>query len=410
MAVRPVQSKTKAVQIAPLDAPRVDELPADDFVTIILPCLDEEGSVGLVVEEAIRTLEAAHIPAEVLVVDNGSHDQSVEVAVAAGARVVHEERRGYGRAVRTGIAAARGSIVVMADADWTYDMTKLPLLIDPIKRGTADLALGARLHEANRESMPFLHKYVGTPALTAFIRTAGGYANLTDSQSGFRCFRKATISTLGLSADGMELTSEMLLKSSRHNLTVVEVPTGYRKRIGISKLDTLSDGLRNLRVLVLLAPELFFLVPGALLFLAGTALTIAAFLPSKGLEIGSLRWQPIFFATIALVLGLQIFLVGLVFVWRRASVTGRKIERGLQFIVASWFPLACSVLGAASLLAGFGLDLLLGALWVQGRSTIDFLPTASLAQSLLLVGGSLGSFGLVVMWLHWDRNQDNDGD
>jgi glycosyltransferase involved in cell wall biosynthesis len=406
MAVRLNGSKVPAA----IEAKSADGERIADSVTVVLPCLNEEDSVGLVVEEALRTLDAAGIPCEVLVVDNGSRDRSVEAAIAAGATVIHEERRGYGRAVRSGIAAATGTIVVMADADCTYDMSKLPLLIGPIQRDEADLVMGSRLHEATRRTMPILHKYLGTPALTAFIRTAGGYSNLTDSQSGFRCFRKQTILRLKLAADGMELTSEMLLKSSRHNLRVVEVPTGYRHRMGVSKLNTFADGWRNLKVLVLLAPEIFVLVPGAALFLFGAVLTTAGLLPFHGIQVGSTRWQPIFFATIALVLGLQTMLVGLIFLWRRAVLTGRTMGRGYRFISAAAFPRVCATTGVGALLAGFGLDGLLFVKWIQGRSNLDELPIASFAQSLVLVGGSLASFGLVVMWLHWDRRQNQDAD
>lgn len=379
-------------------------------VSVVLPCLNEEESVGLVVDEALRTLKAAGIPGEVLVVDNGSSDRSVDVALSAGARVIHEPRRGYGRAVRTGIGKSSGTIIVMADADWTYDMTKLPLLIEPINSGSADLTMGSRLHEATRQTMPLLHKYVGTPALTMFIRTAGGYHNLTDSQSGFRCFRRDTMQALRLQADGMELTSEMLLKSSRRGLRVVEVPTGYRKRVGLSKLNTLQDGLRNLRVLIQQAPEAFFMIPGAALFILGAALSAAALLPTHGVEIGSLRWQPIFFSTIALVLGLQTMLVGLVFVWRQAALTGQKIRHRLAFIRSPSFPARCTIAGAAVLITGLAIDALLLAKWLNGVSTVADLPVAALAQSLLLTGGSLGSFGLVLKWLHWDQKQNRDQD
>jgi hypothetical protein len=269
--------------------------------------------------------------------------------------------------------------------------------------------MGSRLHEATRKTMPMLHRYVGTPALTAFIRTAGGYGGLTDSQSGFRCFRKDTIARLKLAANGMELTSEMLLKSSRHGLRLIEVPTGYRKRIGQSKLNTLQDGMRNLRVLVWLVPEAFFLAPGAALFLLGAVFTWLAFLPSRGIQIGSVRWQPIFFAAIALVLGLQALLVGLVFVWRRASVSGKGVTHLLRFVRSRAFPPSCSVVGAITILAGFALDAVLFARWIRGLSSFGDLPTASFAQSLILIGGTLVSFGLVVMWLHWDKSQNEGG-
>ena len=404
MATRQVRSRSHPEAVRPLDAA------VTDFVSVVLPCLNEEDSVGLVVQEALQTLRTARIQGEVLVVDNGSDDRSAEVAEKAGARVIREPRKGYGRALRSGIAEAAGSIIVMADADWTYDMTKLPLLIEPVRSGEADITIGSRLQGATRHTMPVLHRYVGTPALTALVR-ASGSSQLPDSQSGFRGFQKQAISALGLSADGMEFASEMLIKASRRNLRIVDIPTGYRKRIGTSKLNTLEDGWRHLRLILLLAPELLLLAPGALLFLVGVILTAADFLPTRGIAIGSLRWQPIFFATIALVLGLQAILVGLVFVWRRAAAAGISPGHGLGFVRTPIFPRICSLVGIAFLLGGLGLDGLLFGMWARGgqSSPID-LSIASLAQSLLLVGGSLASFGLVVMWLHWDEGQNRDGE
>lgn len=403
MATESVESAVVGVEIKPADPP------AADFVTVVLPCLNEEDSVALVVLEALETLHKAGLAGEVLVVDNGSTDRSAELATAAGARVIREDRPGYGRALRTGIAAAGGSIVVMADADWTYDLTKLPLLVAPIREGTADIAIGSRLHSATKQTMPVLHRYVGTPALTALVRQAGGYSELPDSQSGFRCFRKEAISGLNLRSDGMEFASEMLIKSSRQRLRLVDIPIGYRRRIGTSKLNTFADGWRHLRLILLLAPEILFLAPGALLFLVGVGLSAAAFLPSRGIQVGSLRWQPIFFASIALVLGLQAVLVGLVFVWRRAAHAGPPMAKGLGFIQTSRFPQVCLVLGGALLLTGLGIDALLFGRWIYGWPTSSTtLPLAALAQSLLLVGGSMGSFGLVVLWLHWDDRQNGD--
>jgi hypothetical protein len=376
----------------------------------VLPCLNEEDSVGLVVQEALQALRAAHISGEVLVVDNGSDDRSAEVAQEAGARIIHEPRKGYGRALRSGISEAVGSIVVMADADWTYDMTKLSVLIEPVRTGEADITIGSRLQGATRHTMPALHRYVGTPALTALVR-ASGSNQVPDSQSGFRCFRKEAVSALGLKADGMEFASEMLIKASRRNLRIVDIPTGYRKRIGTSKLNTLADGWRHLRLILLLAPELLLLAPGAVLFLVGVVLTAADFLPTRGIVIGSLRWQPIFFATIALVLGLQAMLVGLVFVWRRAAAAGSSPGHGLGFVRTPIFPRLCSLVGIALLVGGLGLDGLLFVEWTRGgQGSATALPIASLAQSLLLVGGSLASFGLFVMWLHWDEGQNRSGD
>ena len=376
------------------------------LVTVVLPCLNEEASVGLVVREALEVLRRSGQPGEVLVVDNGSLDRSVEVALDAGARVIHERRRGYGRALRSGIAEAHGEIVVMADADWTYDMNKLPDLIGPVLRDEADLVIGSRLHETNRHTMPVLHRYVGTPVLTALVRNAGLDGELLDSQSGFRCFRRDSIQRLNLKSDGMEFASEMLIKSGHSQLRVRNIPTGYRERIGDSKLNTLSDGWRHLRLILLLAPDLMLLGPGLTTFALGAILTGFGFLPSRGIALGSLRWQPVFFATIALVLGMQMTLVGLAYLWRRTSLSGRPLRRRLAFIRSRLFPKACLLAGTVAAAAGLALDAFLFVEWLRGSSTVESaLPMASLAQSLLLVGGSLGSFGLIVMWLHWDEAQ-----
>ena len=379
-------------------------------VSVVLPCLNEEGAVGLVVQEALATLRAAGLTAEVVVVDNGSTDRSAHVAHISGARVIHEKRRGYGRALRSGIADAKGSIVVMADADCTYDMSKLPALIGPVLNDQADIAIGSRLVDANRETMPFLHRYVGTPVLSALIRRAGTYQTSVDSQSGYRCFRKETFTRLRLLSDGMEFASEMLIKGSHHNLRVIEIPTGYRKRIGDSKLNTFADGWRHLRMILLLAPEILLLAPGGAAVAIGLILTVAAFLPARGVEVGSLRWQPIFFAGICLVLGVQSVLVGLVFVWHRTLVTGVKPPRHFQLVRSPMFAHICAIAGASLLGLGCTLDAILFVRWIRGTTDVTSLPTASLAQNAMLVGGALMSFGLIVSWLHWTERQTRRDD
>src|SRR4051812_21914741 len=137
----------------------------------------------------------------------------------------------------------------MGDADFTYDFSKIPLLIAPVARGEADLVLGSRLDAATRETMPFLHRYLGTPAITFLTARACGRRVVTDSQSGYRAFRKDSLPKLGLTSTGMELASEMLIKAARAGLEIQEIPAGYRPRIGESKLSTWSDGWRHLQLI-----------------------------------------------------------------------------------------------------------------------------------------------------------------
>ena len=372
-------------------------------VSLVLPCLNEAASVGRCIDEALQTMAVAGINGEVLVVDNGSTDGSPQIAVAAGARVIREHRPGYGRAVRTGIQESRGSIVVMGDADWTYDFRKLPALIGPIRDGHADLVLGSRLEAATRKSMPILHRYIGTPLLSFLIARATGGIVVADSQTGYRAFRKEIALALGLGANGMELTSDMLIRFGRAGLRVLEVPAGYRERIGESKLNTVADGIRNLRVISLLAPQVLFLAPGVLSFFIGLLLSALAFVSPSGVAVGSLRWQPVFFSTIALVLGMDWVLMGGVLA-HRSSLSSNRSHRLFRFVGERRFPIACVVAGSAIFLAGLGLDAFLFLRWLSGLVAFDRqLAFASAAQSLLIGGGSLVTFGFIVRWLYWGQ-------
>ena len=113
-------------------------------------------------------MERAGIPGEVVVADNGSEDGSAELADAAGARVVHEPRRGYGSAYLAGFAAARGEYIVMGDADLTYDFAEIPRFVEKLDDG-AELVMGDRMDNIHPGAMPWHHRYIGNPVLTGFL-------------------------------------------------------------------------------------------------------------------------------------------------------------------------------------------------------------------------------------------------
>ena len=364
-------------------------------VTLVLPCLNEADSVGLCVRAAIDVFQRAGLAGEVVVVDNGSTDGSDEIAAAEGGRVVHEPGRGYGRALRSGILAARGSIVVMADADFTYDFEKIPMLIDPVLRGEADLVLGSRLDGATRETMPWLHRHVGTPLLTFLIRRACGATGVRDSQSGFRAFRRDRIIALGLQSDGMEFASEMLIRAVRADLRIREVSAGYRERIGASKLRRFSDGWRHLQLIFMLAPHILLVGPGAVLLIAGLAFSFTSLITPAGLTVGSLRWQPVYFSTIALVVGTQAFLFGAVLA-HESPVVAKKLRDRFRFVAHPLFTTACILAGVLAVLLGLVVDLVLFLIWVSGRAALTYgLAAASFGQSLLIVGTFLVGFGFL---------------
>ena len=245
-------------------------------VSVVLPCLNEEATVGSVVDEALAGLRAAGVVGEVIVVDNGSTDRSSEIAAARGARVIEETRRGYGSAYLAGLAAARGEIIVLADADGTYPLADLEPMLAEL-RGGADLVLGSRFNASMEDgAMPFLNRWVGNPILTGTLNLLFR-AKVSDAHCGLRAVRRSALPALDLQTTGMEFASEMVVKAAKRGLSIAEVPIGYRVRGGVSKLSPFRDAWRHVRFMLVHSPTFLFVIPGAVLFLVGllTMLTLA---------------------------------------------------------------------------------------------------------------------------------------
>jgi glycosyltransferase involved in cell wall biosynthesis len=271
-------------------------------VSVVIPCLDEEEGVGGVVRDAWQGIERLGRSGEVIVVDNGSTDRSVEIAESEGATVIQEEERGYGSAYLTGLAAARGRVIVIGDADGTYDFSKLEPFMAEIDKG-ADMVLGSRLRgEIHQGAMPWLHRHVGNPMLTRLINRFFGL-KVSDAYCGMRMFRRSVLPTLELQATGMEFALEMILKSAKRGLRIAEVPIDYHARAGDSKLNTVRDGWRSLRFLLIHSATYLFLIPGAVLLLLGLLIVIP--LSTGPVELFGWTWY-----VHAMIIGIAATLVG----------------------------------------------------------------------------------------------------
>ncbi|WP_235609061.1 glycosyltransferase family 2 protein, partial [Frankia casuarinae] len=214
--------------------PRAGGQPVE--VSVVMPCLNEQESVGVCVRKALAGLATAGAAGEVVVVDNGSTDRSADVAAAAGARVVRETRRGYGNAYLAGFAAARGRLIVMGDADDSYDFSDLGVLLAPLRAGRADYVLGSRFAgEILPGAMPWLHRYVGNPVLTGILNRLFDVRS-SDAHSGMRAFSREAYLRMQLRCEGMELASELVIAAGRAELRIEEVPITYHPRVGASKL------------------------------------------------------------------------------------------------------------------------------------------------------------------------------
>lgn len=347
------------------------------------------------VREAQAGLTRAGLTGEVLVVDNGSTDGSAELARSAGARVIAEERRGYGHAVGRGVAEARGDVTVTADADGTYDLTRLGEAVALVLDGTADLVIASRFGQLTRGSMPLLHRLVGTPALSFALRRACRGLRIRDSQSGYRAFKTRTLRALGLQAGGFELCSEMLIRASQEGLRVVERPLGYRPRVGRSKLATMADGWRHLQLILLLAPQLLLFWPGVVLLALGLALSVLSLLYPVGFQLGALHWQPIFLAPILIVLGTMGTLAGAVVTYHSTLASPRAVAH-FALVGDRRFTAGCITTGVIALLAGLVLEVVLFAFWVgDGTSPSRALALAGIAQALVIAGVVASVFGVL---------------
>jgi hypothetical protein len=355
-------------QIEEFDNQTVTEKFADDHllhgatVTVVFPCLNEELAVGACVSTALEVMRAAGVDGSVIVVDNGSTDNSARVATEAGAAVIFEQVSGYGAALRAGIDAAQSEFVIMADADGTYELDAIPRLLLPLLSGEADMVLGQRLSDATAETMPWLHRYVGTPAITYLVKKATkNKMTIRDSQSGFRAFRREEMLELNLSSTGMEFASEMLIRSSWANFRIREVNTKYAERIGDSKLSTFSDGLRHLRQILLLSPETAAWIPGLLATAVAVLLWVVAAQSTVGLgQVGSLSWVADVIAGILSIIGPLVLCTGLVLRYRAESLGLRSahVEAPLESLIRKFFIwgvslVVASMLGLVALLISF---------------------------------------------------------
>jgi glycosyltransferase involved in cell wall biosynthesis len=221
-------------------------------VSVVMPCLNEEDAIAACIDGALSSVAAMGLSGEVVVVDNGSTDNSVAVARATGARVVHEPARGYGNACRRGLSDARGRYLVMGDSDGTYDFAALPDFVRPLIGGV-DMVIGNRLNEKMEDgAMPWLHRYVGNPVLTGTMNVLYR-SDIGDAHCGLRSVAKPFYDQLELSSPGMEFASEFLIEALQHGVAIDQVPIVYRRRLGGQpKLRTFRDGVRHLRLMLAL--------------------------------------------------------------------------------------------------------------------------------------------------------------
>ncbi len=334
-------------------------------LSVVIPCLNEARTIAQCVRETMDALAANGIVGEVLVADNGSTDGSQDLATAAGARVVPIAIKGYGNALRGGIAAARGRFILMGDADASYNFGHLPRFVERLRAG-ADLVMGNRFQGGIEPgAMPWKNRHIGNPVLSfigrLFFRTPIG-----DFHCGLRAFSAEAYRRMDLRTTGMELASEMVIKSVLFGLRVEEVPTVLRKdgRDRPPHLRPWRDGWRHLRFMLLFSPRWLFLYPGILLMTAGLILGGALLRGPLPLGRITLDVHTLLFAAVAVLIGFQAVSFAALSKFFAIRAGLRRPESGFD----EWFRHVTleSGLISGSLLVTVGLALAIGAVGIWG--------------------------------------------
>jgi hypothetical protein len=285
-----------------------DRLDAPD-VSVVLPCLNEAQTLAACIERVQSTVQAHGITAEVIVADNGSQDGSPEIADKLDARVIHVPQKGYGSALRGGIAAAKGKYVIMGDSDCSYDFGDIPKFLDELRAGS-ELVIGNRFRGGiHAKAMPLLHRYVGNPVLS-FIGRLFFKAPCSDFHCGLRGFSKEAYERMALRTTGMEFASEMIVKASLFGLRIAEVPVTLSPdgRSRPPHLRSWHDGWRHLRFLLMYSPRWLFLYPGALLVAIGLCLSAWLLPGARRLAGVELDIHTLLYAVCAVLVGFQAIL------------------------------------------------------------------------------------------------------
>ena len=287
-------------------------------ISFVIPCLNEQGTLAQVLSKINHVCrnDFSDRPTEVIVSDNGSTDDSIDIARQHGAKVVHCPEKGYGAALRFGIRHAQCDAVVFADADNTYDFLETPGLVAELDKGF-DLVVGSRLRgRIHPGAMPFLHRRLGTPTLNFFINLlySKPHNRISDCNSGFRCFRRASFLSWQITSSGMEFASEMLVKALKADASISHVPISLSpdRRQRVPHLKTWRDGMRHLLQIFLDSPGSFHLA-GTIIFLTSWLVMICGMLfgPVSVGPVGILGVHSMMFALLGTIFGIIIWTIGL---------------------------------------------------------------------------------------------------
>lgn len=368
-------------------------------ISAVIPCLNEELTIAVCVDKALRAFREMGVAGEVIVVDNGSTDSSVRIAESRGARVVHQPVKGYGSALQAGFDSAQGEYIVMGDADDSYDWSEIAPFVHELQKGF-DLVMGNRFKGGIQpKAMPPLHRYLGNPVLS-FVSRIAFRVPIGDFHCGMRAFTKSAWEKMRPRTPGMEFATEMIASAARSGLRISEIPVKLYpdKRNRPPHLRSFRDGWRHLRFIVTYAPHYLYLIPGGTMLATGLLLQIL--LATGPLQIGRIYLGIHYLALGGLLtlIGFNVLSLGalakLIVANRYPLALGAKMETLLRI-----FKLERALLvGAALVLAGLVAAAMILGVWIQraGGSMEDTIHPAFVVGQVMALGFNVMYFAFIM--------------
>jgi glycosyltransferase involved in cell wall biosynthesis len=367
-------------------------------VSIVVPALNEEITIGEFVEWCQEGLRLAGISGEILIVDS-STDQTPQIALAKGARVLKTPKRGLGQAYKDAIPFIRGEFVILGDCDLTYDFRELLPFVDSYKAGS-EFVMGSRFKgEIESGAMPALHRYFGTPLTTWILNSIYG-SKFSDIHCGMRGISLSALKRMELTSSSWEYASEMVLKATRMGLKIDEVPVSFYKdrdgRLSHHKrsgfLSPWIAGWINLKVMLVFSPDTFLLKPSSILFFLG--LILAGFSLPGTISLGQwgLGLNSAVIGVVLTIFALSLLQIGIIsrLVHGLRSGFELRLQRGLTYDRGLGLTLGLFVLGGISLTI-FGSSYVLNDFSVPGNSSLAIIGVTLLAWS-----GQVFAFSLLL--------------
>lgn len=386
---------------------RKDKNPKGIDVSVVLPCLNEEETIGVCLRKIFKAFEKEKIKGEVVVCDNGSSDASAKIAKKAGAKVVFESKKGYGNAYLKGLSETQGQYIIIGDSDNTYDFSEIGRFLTLLSQGY-DFVIGSRLKgKILRGSMPLMHRYFGTPLLTWALNLLFK-TKISDAQCGMRAFTRGALKKMRLESSGMELASEMIIKAARANLKIGEVPITYYPRRGKSKLSPFKDGWQHLRFMLLYSPTYLFLLPGFSALIFGLTLLVLLLPGPFYLGRRMVDIHTMILGSLLSILGFQVVTTG-VFAKVYALAQGFGEKDKLTEKLTRYFSLERGIyLGLLAFLIGLTFNLRITYVWAtHGFHDISEVRPAVFATTFMILGAQIifSSFFLSILQIPKNRNE-----